>query len=165
MRNPLSFHPSPTQIHSRRLLLAISATAVLVAGVVAGCGSSGNSTSTAALSKTAYLAKANAICKAGNAKQRADQMALGKHPSQAQITTYITGTQIPDIQSQIDQVKALGAPSGDEVVVNKYLATAQADLDKIKSDPSLAYNAKSDPFADFAAIAHPYGLTSCAAGS
>lgn len=158
---------SATQNHSRRLRFTMMAAAVLVGGVVAGCGSSGSSgsTSTAALSKTAYLAKANAICKAGNVKQQTDQTALGKHPSQAQITSYVTGTQVPNIQSQIDQIKALGAPSGDEAVVNKYLAAAQVDLDKIKSDPSLAYSAKSDPFADFAAIAHPYGLTACASGS
>jgi ABC-type lipoprotein release transport system permease subunit len=148
----------------RAIVTAIAAT--LIVGLAVGCGSSNSTTtSTAALSKSAYLTKANAICKAGNEKQQADQKALGKNPSQAQITAYVTGTQVPDIQSQIDQVKALGAPSGDEAVVNKYLATAQADLNKIKSDPSLAYSAKSDPFADFAAIAHPYGLTACAAGS
>ena len=147
------------------IMMAVAVT--LIVGLAVGCGGSNSSstTSTAALSKSAYLAKANAICKAGNEKQQADQKALGKNPSHAQITAYVTGTQIPDIQSQIDQVKALGAPSGDEAVVNKYLATAQADLNKIKSDPSLAYSAKSDPFADFAAIAHPYGLTACAAGS
>ena len=140
--------------------------ATLIVGLAVGCGSSNSTTtSTAALSKSAYLAKANAICKAGNEKQQAGQKALGKNPSQAQVTAYVTGTQVPNIQSQIDQVKALGAPSGDEAVVNKYLATAQADLNKIKSDPSLAVNGKSDPFADFAAIAHPYGLTACAPNS
>ncbi len=147
----------------RFIVMAVGAT--LIVGLAVGCGSSSSTTSTTALSKSSYLAKANAICKAGDEKQQAAQTALGKNPSQAQVTAYVTGTQVPNIQSQIDQVKALGAPSGDEAVVNKYLATAQADLNKIKSDPSLAYNGKTDPFADFAAIAHPYGLTGCAPNS
>ncbi len=142
-------------------MTAVAAT--LIVGLVVGCGGSNSTTtSTAALSKSAYLAKANAICNAGNEKQQAGQKALGKNPSQAQLMTYVTGTQVPNIQSQIDQIKALGAPSGDQAVVNKYLATAQADLNRVKSDPSLIYSGKSDPFADFAAIAHPYGLTACA---
>ena len=142
------------------ILTALAAT--LIVGLAAGCGSSNSTTTATTLSKSAYLAKANAICKAGSDKQKAGLKTLGKNPSKAQLTAYVTGTQVPNIQSQIDQVKALGAPSGDQATVNKYISLAQADLNKVKSDPSLAYNGKSDPFADFAAVAHPYGLTACA---
>ena len=142
------------------ILTALAAT--LIVGLAAGCGSSNSTTTATALSKSAYLAKANAICKAGTEKAQTAQKALGKNPSKAQLTAYVTDTQVPNIQSQIDQVKALGAPAGDQATVDKYLATAQADLNKIKSDPSLIYSNKSDPFKDFAAIAHPYGLTACA---
>ena len=69
------------------------------------------------------------------------------------------------IQTQIDQVKALGAPSGDEATVSNFLGLAQADLNKLKSDPTILHAGKSDPFADFAKVAHPYGLTACAPNS
>ncbi len=143
--------------------LPIGATAVLAVVFAAGCGSSNSSssTSTAALSKAAYVAKANAICNAGQQKQNAAQAALGKNPTQAQLTAYATDTVVPNIQAQIDQVKALGAPSGDEATVTQFLNLAQADLNKIKSDPSIIVTSDTDQFADFAKLAHPYGLTAC----
>jgi len=144
-------------------LTSLAIAVVLIAGVAAGCGSSSNdTTSTAAISKTEFLAKGNAICKAGDAKQTAAQEALGKNPSAAQFSSFTTNTLIPNIQSQIDQVKALGAPSGDEAKVNSMLAMAQADLDKIKSNPALLQ--QGDQFVNFEKVAHPYGLTSCATG-
>jgi hypothetical protein len=152
--------------HGLRSILSIAVGATLIAAVAAGCGSSGSSsTSTAALSKAAYVAKANAICKAGQQKQNAAEQALGQNPSQQQLLAYTTGTVIPNVQTQIDQVKALGAPSGDEATVSNFLGLAQADLNKVKSDPTILISGKSDPFADFAKVAHPYGLTACAANS
>ena len=147
-----------------RTTSSIAIAATLIAGLAAGCGSSNsNSTSTAALSKAAFLAKANAICKQGNQKQSAAQQALGKSPTQAQITSFVTATAIPNIQAQIVQIRALGAPSGDQAKVTSMLALAQVDLNKVKSDPTLLTS--GNQFANFAAVAHPYGLTSCAAGS
>ncbi len=152
--------------HGLRSTLSIAVGATLIAAVAAGCGSSdSNSTSTAALSKAAYLAKGNAICKAAQQKQNAAEQALGKNPSQAQLTAYATGTVIPNIQTQIDQVNALGAPSGDEATVSNFMGLAQADLNKVKSDPSILFTGNNDPFTDFAAVAHPYGLTACAPSS
>jgi hypothetical protein len=150
--------------HRLRFTLSFAIGATLIAAVAAGCGSSdSNSTSTAPLSKASYLAKGNAICKAGQQKQDAAQQALGQNPTQAQLTAYATATVIPNIQSQIDQVKALGAPSGDEATVSNFLGLAQADLNTVKSDPTILFTRKIDPFSDFAKVAHPYGLTACAA--
>jgi hypothetical protein len=114
-----------------------------VALAAAGCGGdNSDSTSTATITKTEFVAKANAVCAAGNKAK----------PS------------VANIQGQIDSVRALGAPSGDEATVTKMLDTAQADLDTVKGNPALL-NGKSDPFKDFAALAHPYGLTQCAPDS
>jgi hypothetical protein len=139
--------------------------AIAAALIAAGCGSSSSSsTTTTALSKSEFLSKANAICKQGTKTLTAGQESLGKNSSQAQINNYVTSTFIPSVQSQIDQVRALGAPAGDEAKVKSMLALAQADLDKIKSNPSLAVG-KADQFSNFAAVAHPYGMTSCAPNS
>ena len=148
------------------LAVVAAVAALLIVGLAAGCGSSNSSssTSTAALSKPSFLARANAICKEGSQKQGAAQSALGKQPSQAQVTTYVNTSLAPNIQAQIDGVRALGAPSGDQATVTKMLDTAQADLNKVKANPALL-TGKTDPFADFANLAHPYGLTSCAPNS
>ena len=39
------------------------------------------------------------------------------------------------------------------------LRLVQADLNKLKSNPTLV---ATDIFGDFAKVAHPYGLTACA---
>ena len=82
--------------------------AVLLLGIgAAGCGSSGSTdTTTAAITKSAFVAKANAICTKGNKVQNTAGEKLGKNPSQAQFTAYVNNTVIPNIQGQIDSVRA-----------------------------------------------------------
>ena len=107
-----------------RLLAALGA-AILAAAIVAGCGSSSNNSSSAtpaALTKQEFLKKGNAICKKGNKQIKAGAKKQfpksGGKPSQAQLTRFVQGTIITSVQSQIDAVKALGAPAGDEAQVN-----------------------------------------------
>ena len=42
------------------------------------------------------------------------------------------------------------------------LNLAQADLNKIKANPTSLLTSKTNPFTNFANIAHPYGLKACA---
>jgi|MicForSoiPHH12_O_1018301.scaffolds.fasta_scaffold01282_1 hypothetical protein len=155
----------------RKLTGVIAVAATLVIGlVIAGCGSGGksstassHSSTAAALSKPQFLAQGNAICAQGNQSLAAPDKALGNQPSRAQITTFVSSTFAPDIQSQIEGIRALGAPSGDQVTVSNMLDAAQADLNKIKSNPALL--AGGAGFADFARLAHSYGLTACAPNS
>jgi hypothetical protein len=152
-------------VFPRRLpAMAIAAMLIAALGAV-GCGSSSSTTtSTTAITKTEFLAKGNAICAKGNKELNAVGAKLGKSPSQAQVTAAVNSSYVPSIQAQIDGIRALGAPAGDEATVTNMLDLAQADLNKIKGDPTLLVS-QNDPFANFAKIAHPYGLTQCAAGS
>ena len=120
-----------------------------------------SSTATTAITKAEFLAKANAICTLGNAQINAAGAKLGKNPSQAQITAFAKSTDVPSMQAQINAIRALGAPSGDQATVTNMLNLAQADLNKVKSNPALL-TGNTSPFADFAKIAHPYGLRACA---
>jgi hypothetical protein len=146
-------------------VLAIAALAI-AALTVAACGSSSKSTSKTpatskpAITKAQFVKRANAICKAGNKTTRAAGSKLGKNPSKAQFTAFVKKTNVPSIQAQINAVRALGAPPADAATVKKFLALAQADLDRVKKKPGLL-GGKRDPFADFAKVAHPYGLKSC----
>jgi hypothetical protein len=148
-------------------LAAIAIAMLTIAALgVAGCGSSSKSksksktTTAPAITKAAFVSKANAICTKGNKVTNAAGAKLGKHPTKAQLTAYAKTVAVPSIQLQISAVKALGAPSGDEATVNKMVTLAQADLNKLKSNPALL-TGKIDQFADFAKIAHPYGLKAC----
>jgi hypothetical protein len=142
--------------------------------VFAACGSSNNSTpTTAALTKSQFLKKGNAICSKGNQQinNAAHQTFTKKkypngQPPKSAVTKFATDTVIPSVQSQIDGIKALGAPAGDEAQVQAIVDAAQSALDKAKADPTilLQNNQKNDPFAKANELAKSYGLTACAGG-
>src|SRR3954453_23236327 len=145
--------------HNALWLLGLAAVSALV---VAGCGGGGDdSTSTSSLAKPAWIAKADSICQQGN--QEIEQAAneqfgkQGQEQSDEQIQQFTSETVVPSVQRQIDQIRALGAPSGDEEQVNKILDTVQADIDKAKSATTLS----EDSFADGNALATQYGLKVC----
>jgi hypothetical protein len=157
-----------------RLTGVVGVAATLAAGLVAtGCGGSSSSTAKSttapALSKAQFLAQGNAICTQGQQKlgaaQKALEKAIGNHaPTPAQTTAYVNAAFAPSIQSQIDGIRALGAPSGEQATITSMLDIAQTDLDHVKSNPTLL-TGNSNPFANFAQLAHSYGLTACAAKS
>jgi hypothetical protein len=134
---------------------------MLLIGVgAAGCGgSSSASKTTPAITKAAFVAKANAICGQADPVLSAAGAKLETRPPKAQIAALVRTTYVPSIQAQITAIRALGVPSGEQAVVTNMLTLAQADLSKIKSNPALV---ATDVFGDFAKVAHPYGLTACA---
>jgi len=150
----------------RRYALGLLALGLAAGLVAAGCGGSDdNSTSTeAALTKAPFVQKGNAICKAGNQKINQAFNQIQGSPTQAQAEQVVTTTVIPSIQGQIDDIRNLGIPSGDETQVNKILNDAQSALDQVKKDPSLITQNGADPFAQANKEASAYGLTVCGSG-
>jgi hypothetical protein len=142
--------------------------ALLIAGVaLAGCGGGGSSSSsstkstatTAAITKAQLVAKANAICTAGNGPIIAAGAQLASHPSHTQVVSIVEHVYVPSIESQLTSIKALGVPAGEESIVARMLKLAEADLAKLKRNPALV---ATDVFGGFARVAHPYGLVACA---
>ncbi len=159
----------------RRMICGLALMAALVVGVwVAGCGSSNNSTSTettAAISKAEFVAKGNAVCVKGEKAQEAEINAYvkkhgleNKKPSKAQEAELVETVLVPNIQSQIDGVTALGAPSGEEQQVSSALELSQQTLEKIEANPELAFG-NNDTFAAAGKQLHALGLKECAPNS
>jgi hypothetical protein len=153
--------------------LGMAAVAIAVVVAAAGCGSSSSSSTTstqAALTKSEFLAKGNAICKKGNqtinkaAHQTFGPPRKGQKPSQSQLHDFATKTLIPSIQQQITAIEALPPPSGDEAQVTKITDDAQAALDKAKQDPLLLTGKGQDPFKQVNQETKAYGLTACGGG-
>ncbi len=147
--------------------------------LAAGCGSdddddsssdSTEATSSAAapsesLTKTEFLTQGNAICAEGDKTIDQAFSSLGNNPTDEQATQVITTTVVPAVQTEIDGLKALGAPSGDEAQVTAVLDAAQTANDALKADPTVILNqgsSGSDPFAEANRLAKEYGLTECA---
>jgi hypothetical protein len=68
----------------------------------------------------------------------------------------------PEHQSQVEGVRALGAPAGGEAQVNRLIATVQADLDQLKADPSKIND--DSLFNDANQQSQALGLNECARG-
>jgi hypothetical protein len=138
---------------------------LMTALIAAGCGSSSSDSSTAAtvtgpLTKAAFVAKANAICVKGTTRTEKAGQALGNNPTEQEAAVAVPAKFVPAVQAQIDELKALSVPPGEQATVTNMFDLAQGDLNKVKSDPRLAFETKT--FADFASVAHAYGLKSCA---
>jgi hypothetical protein len=148
--------------------------ALIVGACMAGCGSSGSTTTTettAAISKAEFVAKGNAVCVKGEKAQEAEVNAYVKKnglenqkPSKAQEAELVETVFAPNIQSQIDGVKALGAPSGEEQQVGSALELSQQALEKVEANPELAFG-KQNPFAAAGKQLHALGLKECAPNS
>jgi len=124
----------------------------------AGCGDSDDD----APSKSEFLAKGNAICAKGNKDiDAAAEKAFGEsQPTKQEIEDFATQSAIPSVESQVSQLRDLKPPKDDEDQVDAILAAAEADIEKVKADPSL-FEGDTDPFADANKLAEDYGLTEC----
>ena len=142
----------------------------LAAALIAGCGSSSSndSTTTVTITKAEFLKKGNAICKQGNKEISAagNKIFSSGKPSQAQIEKFATDILIPSVQKQVDDIRALGAPAGDEAQVKAITDAAQQGIDAMKKDPStVTQSDKTGPFAQANKLANAYGLTVCGSSS
>jgi hypothetical protein len=139
--------------------LAGVATLLVVGALVAGCGDSNDD----ALSKSEFVAKANAVCTTNNKKiedAANDTFSKGR-PSAADLEKFTTQTVVPVSQDTIDKIKDLSPPKDDEDQVNAILASAQTTTDKLKADPS-SNSESNDPYAETNKLAKAYGLDACA---
>jgi hypothetical protein len=147
----------------------------LVAAIwAAGCGNSSSTTETAAtLSRAEFLAKGNAVCVKGEKAQEAGvnayverQGLANKNPSPAQEAAMVEGIIVPNIQGQINGVKALAAPASLEGQVDEAVELAEKGVEEIEAEPALAVsNSGPDPFAAAGKVLHSMGLTQCAPDS
>lgn len=157
-----------------RMICGLALVAALVVGVcVAGCGSSDSTPAetTASISKAEFVAKGNAVCVKGEKAQEAEINAYvkkngleNKKPTKAQNVEIVETILAPNIHSQINGVKALGAPSGEEQQVSSALELSQQALEEIEANPELAFG-KKDVFAAAGKQLHALGLTKCAPNS
>jgi hypothetical protein len=169
--------------------LCAVAIAAAVALAVGGCGggdstgSGGESTSSttgggggettvhsSSLSKAEFSEKAAAICTREKTKGlEAMSTYLKQHPGAAGaakielIGEALQKVFLPAVQRQIDQIRALGAPAGDEEEIEAFLSALQEAVDEAsQGTPSNGKFAQA--FASSASIAHEYGLDACAYG-
>jgi hypothetical protein len=146
------------------LLAGLLATGLIAAGCGGDDDDDDGGDGGEALSKEEFVAEANQVCQAGNAElDAAGNEAFGEgEPTPQEQEEFVTETAVPNIQGQIDDIRALGIPEGDEDEVNGFLDEAEAVIDEAEADPQTFF--QGDPFAEVNDDLTAYGLTTCAGG-
>jgi hypothetical protein len=144
-----------------------AALATGLAFIALGCGADDGGAS--ALTKTAFVERANQICADGNAKISAafeDAFEeVGGRPSQKEAERLITGTVLPGIRRMVDEIGALTPPEEDADTIIGIIDESHEVLDAVGDDPALILESDEDPFAEVNKDLAAYGLTVCAEDS
>jgi hypothetical protein len=148
--------------------IAISVSVVEICFVLSGCGDDGSGGQTAsALSKAEYVRQADEICGGQEIDKAAQQFFAGfsrkNPPTPEKEAEFVNEVVIPTHQQQLDELRTLPIPAGDEEQVEPFLEEGQAFIDRLGEDPSLFIQQRVTPeFKEAAKQAADYGLQSCA---
>jgi len=161
----------------KRPTLFLPALALILGGLVAGCGGSDGSDGDASsdpsspatseastITHDEFVTQANAICSDASAALQTAGADITDTSTEDEVVAFITDTALPSFQKQHDDIAALGVPEGDEDAVDTLLTSLQADIDKVQADPA-AFTTAADPFAEANAAADALGLTDCGSSS
>jgi hypothetical protein len=135
-----------------------------------GESTSGKTVQPGSLSKSEFVKQANAICEKGKKEGLAKMSAYVKaHKGSSEaanlklISEAIRTVFIPQIQNQVDAIRALGAPAGEEAQVEGFLTALEEDAEAARqSSGTSATLGKS--FRVSVKLAHEYGVDGCAYG-
>jgi hypothetical protein len=150
-------------------LLAAVAAIALVAGCGGGDDSTDSTESTSSLTKAQFLKQGNAICEKGNDEVEEgvvdfleeNNLSGSKAPTKAQLTQAAEEILIPSVSKQLDELRDLGAPSGEEEEVDKILSAAEKALEEGEEDPASLAAESTGPFVEVNKMATDYGLVRC----
>jgi len=141
-------------------LALVAAIAALLA--LAGCGG-GDDTTT--LTKVEFTKQANAGCKE-HTKEREElfkEVTSKLDPSEvtrADQEKLISEVLLPPFEKDIENLKSLGAPAGDEEQVEAIIVAMEKAIKKVEAKPLVALRTTSQ-FAEAKALAQKYGLDDC----
>jgi hypothetical protein len=165
-----------------KMAVGLLATVLAVGLIAAGCGGDDDedtaamtTTETGAtgatgaaggepLSKSEFIKQADQICRQGDQQiQQAGQELGPGSPSEEELEQFAAETVVPNIQEQIDGIRQLTPPKGDEEEVNAILDAAQEGIDRLAADPSLLVQGQDagGAFTEANRLAQEYGLEAC----
>jgi hypothetical protein len=118
--------------------------------------------------KAAFVKRANTICTKGYVKGLKKVNAYVKahtksgQPKPEQFIKAYQAALLPAVQSQIDEIRALGAPPGDEQQVEAFLAAMEEAVDTAGQGRVSSLPRFEASFERSAKLARGYGLSACA---
>jgi hypothetical protein len=139
-----------------------------VAMFVAGCGGSDDSSSSdATISKEAFIAKADAICKKGTERmQKAIFVVLKDGRSltklnQAEQEKIVATVIVPSVKREVKELRALGIPDGDDERADAMISALEEGVETAESNPKAVTSSSDVVFGIASRLAAEYGLEAC----
>jgi hypothetical protein len=150
-----------------KALLAALAALVALAAVAAGCGGGGDTTDeTVTLTKTEFIKQGDAICKQGNdeSEKEAEEFAEDngfelEKASKEQLEEAVGEVLVPNLEQQTEELKALGAPKGDEDKVEAIITSLEDATGEIEDDPGIVF--QGEVLKKPSKLAEEYGFKVC----
>jgi hypothetical protein len=142
-------------------LIVLVAAGLAAALVVAGCGSSDS------ISKAEFIKKADAVCKKGEEEVQKDFGAFAKthenvkKPTEADYAELVDAVLVENVEDEVDAIRALGAPEGDEKEVEAMLKAREDSIKKAQANPKAVIRGNEDIFGEASKLAKAYGLKEC----
>jgi hypothetical protein len=152
-----------------KALLAALAVLVALAVVVAGCGSDDETTDeTVTLTKAEFIKQGDAICKKGNdaSEKEAEEFAEEndftlEKASDEQLEEAVSEVLVANLNGQLDELEALGAPEGDEEQVEEIIESLEGAVEEIEDDPGVVFD--GEVLKEPGELAQDYGFKVCGA--
>lgn len=156
---------------SKRFIVLLAAV-MAFAAIAAGCGSSDDSTTdtdVVVLTKTEFIKQGDAICKQGNETlgKETEEFAEDndvdtENPSKEDQEEVITTVVAPALQSQADELSALGAPEGEEDTTAAIIEALEDGAQELEDNPdSLLESAGAGPLEEAGKLAGKFGFKEC----
>lgn len=145
-----------------------------VALILVGCGgggsdaTSGGGDSTASLSKAEFIKEADAICSKGGEQAQSEFAAFGKknkipegkEPTTAQWEEIGTQILVPALRQQVDEIRQLELPAGDEAQIEAFLEGVDGAVEEVEEKPEIAKE-PSKTLTDAHQTINGYGFKVC----
>jgi hypothetical protein len=150
-----------------RKLVVYMCAAVFAIGSIAGCGDdSGASTA----DKAEFVKEANAICEEVKARIEVDYGRFledeysGDANQQEEVDpdNLVDEVVIPNVEREVDQIRALGIPSGDEEEIEAILDGREQAVDEAVGNAKKFVDTNGGMFDESSKLAREYGLKACA---
>ncbi len=154
-----------------KVLLAALAALALIAALVAGCGgdSETDRETTATITKAELIKQGDAICEKANEASESEAEEFAEEndftlekASKEQIEEAVGEVLVPNLNGQVEDLRALGAPEGDEDQVEEIFVSLEGAADEIDDDPGLVF--EEETLKEPSELAEDYGFKVCGEG-
>jgi len=152
------------------LWAAVAAIAVALWGCGDDDSSAGGGSSGGKSARAEFVEQANAICEEGKERGLEAMGAYAKeHPGsglsqQEQLAVALQKAFLPELQKQVDEIRQLEPPAGDEQQVEAFLVATEEAVEASSKGPASTGDQFDPNFDRSARLARAYGLSGCIYG-